>query len=327
MATGNASYLNNVAFSTELVIGRDFENIWLREAALLASLQEGKKNWNKGSSFTGNASTGYKMLLPIALADMTTPAAGVTAANELTAISPHGTAQGAFSQAEFIVSHYRASMSNIRSEMVLINNERGNFQQAKVKQLMGSFTNVMADHLASTTVGAADRITGVQQVLSTSNTVGGISQSTDTDWASNVTTSAGAFSLDLLDDGIDAASPRGGKIDLIELAYSSTNNLFKALRNQIAPAQRINNQEFTAKYGFVNIDYLGAMCMASNRMTSGVIVGYDTSTWFYRGDTKPKLSHTGPLQGTDAVEWVYYMFAALGCNHPGRNFRITGVTV
>lgn len=326
MATGNSNYLNDVAFSTELVIGRDFNNVWLREAALLAMVQEGKKNWNKGSAFSGSAQTGYKMLIPVALADMTTPANGVTDANEFTAISPHGTAQGAFTQAEYIVAHYRGSMSNKRHEMVLINNQRGNFQQAKVNQLMGSFTNAIADDMASTAADARDAILGVQQVLATSNTVGGIAQGTDTDWAANVTTSAGAFSLDLLDDGIDTAAPRGGNIDLIALAYSSTNNLFGKLRAQIAPAQRIVNGDFKAKYGFVNIDYLGATCISDNRLTAGVICGFDTSTWFYRGDTKPKLSHTGPIQGTDAVEWVYYMFAALGCNHPGRNFRLTSVT-
>lgn len=319
MATGNTNYDGNDAFSTELVIKRDFENAWLRKAVALAMIREGKKNWNKGGSVKGT-----KFLLPVELGGPLTAAAGRADTDEFTAVTPHATTN--FFQAEYTIAHYIGTMSDKRSEMVLLKNDRGDWRQGKINQLMGSFTDVLANDEAGTTIDQRTNLLGVQYAIATGNSPGGISQSTDTDWKGQVTTSAGAFSLDLLDAKIDAVDVRNGKIDLIRLAFSSTYNLFGALRQQIAPAQRIQNEQFRAKYGFLNIDYLGAMCVSDNRLASGSIVGQDTSSWYYRGHTHPVRAHEGPIQNTDAVEQVWYMFAVIGCDNPAKNFNLTGAT-
>lgn len=314
--TGQPAY---TAFATEIVLSREWENVYLRAMPLLAKIKDGKANWNKPGLRKGNL-----LLLPVLLSANTTLPDGVTDAGELTGISPYATA--GFTQAQYNIAHYRGAMYVRESEKQLINNTRGNFMQGKIEQLMADFKNAVADDLASTSADSRTAVLGIQQVLATANTVGNIDQSSDTDWQSNVTTSAGAFSLDMLDDKIDAVAVRNGKIDMMLFAYSSTNNLFGKLRAALSPAERLVNANFKAKYGFTNIEYLDAVCVADNRLTAGVICGFDSSTWFYAGDEKPVGKEVQRYPGTDMDEYMYTLWAGVGCNNPAKNFRLTGVS-
>ena len=307
------------AFATEITLSRNWENIYLRATPLLAKIKDGKANWNKPGLRKGNL-----LITPVIYEDASTLPDGVADASEVTPISPYIT--NGFTQAQYNIAHYRQAMYVRESEKQLINNTRGNFMQGKIEQMMADFTSAVADDLASTSADSRTAVLGVQQVLSTSNTVGGIDQGTYTDWQSNVTTSAGAFSLDLLDDKIDAVAVRNGKIDMMLFAYSSTNNLFGKLRAALSPAERLVNANFKAKYGFTNIEYLDAVCVADNRLTAGVIVGFDSSTWFYAGDEKPVAKEVIRYPGTDMDEYMYTLWAGVGCNNPAKNFRITGVS-
>lgn len=307
------------AFGTEIMVSMKWENVWLRKFALLAMLQMGGANFNKGGDLNGT-----QMLLPILEANSSTAATGVATANEFTAITPYAT-NGA-TQAAYQIAHYRHAFYVKASETKQINNKRGNFMDLKVQQLNDSFINLLANDLAGTAADSESNVLGIQQPLSTSNTVGQINQSTDTDWQSNVQTGVGAFSLDLLDWGIDAVDNRAGKVDLILLAYSASNNLFAKARAAIAPAERLVNQEFKAKYGFTNIDYLGATLVSDGRLTAGVIAGFDTSTWYWHGDTSPKPVTIERYPGTDAMEHMYNLWCALGTNNPAKNFRETGAS-
>lgn len=329
MATGNtayaiaaAGYTGQPAYSavaTEISVTKKWENAWLRKFPLVSFIKENKGNFNKGMLRKGNT-----MLCPIILGNATTTADGVADSAELTGITPYITAN--LTQAAYEIAHYRNAFYIRESEMQLINNTRGNHLEGVTQQLVDGFVNALADDMASTNADSRTAVLGVQQVLSTSNTVGGIAQGTDTDWAAQVTTAAGAFSLDLIDDKMDAVNPRNGNTDLILLAYASGVNLFGKLRAALAPAERIVNANFKAKYGFTNIEYLGALCISENRFTSGVICGLDTSSWFYMGDTAPKLVGIDRYPGTDAMEHMYNMWASLGCNNPAKNWRLTGVS-
>ena len=307
------------AFATEISLSKNWENIYLRALPLLAKIKDGKANWNKPGLRKGNL-----LITPVIFENSGTVPDGVTDANELTAITPYVT--NGFTQAQFNIAHYRNAMYVRESEKQLINNTRGNFMQGKIDQLMADFKDAVADDLASANADSRTAVLGIQQALATTNTVGGIDQSSATDWASNVTTSAGAFSLDMLDDKIDACAVRNGKIDMMLFAYSSTNNLFGKLRAALSPAERLVNANFKAKYGFTNIEYLDAVCVADNRLTAGVICGFDSSTWFYCGDEKPVAKEVQRLTGTDADEHMYTLWAGVACNSPAKNFRLTGVS-
>lgn len=305
--------------STEFSLTHEWEDLWMRETPLLAMIHSGKANWNKKSLKRGNA-----MLIPVIYADASTTADGVTDANELTPITPY--AISGMSQAFYNIAHYRHALYHRASEQQLNNNDRANLLDGAVRQLMNSFKDEIAGDLMGTAADARDAVLGIQQVLATANTVGGIDQSSNSDWQSNVTISAGAFTLDLIDDKVDVVAPRRGNTDLILLGFTSSLNLFGKLRAALAPSQRLVNTQFEAKYGFKNIEYLGATCISENRLSSGVIVGLDSRTWYHCGDTRPQLHHNDPLPGTDADEHLYNMFLGIGCSNPARNWRLTGVS-
>lgn len=311
-------------FGTEVVAARQWENIWLRKSPLLAFIKAGGKNWNKGSDVRGTM-----MILPVNMADMTTVADGVTDANELTAITPVAT--DGFSQAAYQISHYRSATWIRASEDRLIDNSRGNFRAGKTQQAMDSMANAIADDLGGTTADARANLVGIQQVIATGNTVGGLAQGTYTDWAAQLATGLGAFTLDLVDARNDAIMARNGTPDLGLFSYTSTNNVWGKLRGSIAPAQWLVNTEFEAKYGFKNIVYMGITCMMDNRIsgtsaTDGRFYILDSSTWFFRGDETPKLQPVQRLTGTDAQEYVWNQFCSVGCNNPAKNGGGQGVT-
>lgn len=306
----------------QLRVNDTWEQIWLRHHALLAKIRDGGANWNKGTLQKGNA-----LIIPVMSTGPTTAADGVTNANELTAATPEVSA--GFLQAEYPIAHYRHVFWLRESEKQLIDNSKGNFKEGKLKQSMMSLAKVIAADLGGTGTGDEDAVVGVQGVTATANTVGKIDQSSVTDWASNVTTAAGAFDLTMLEDKIDAIHFRGGNANLATFSYTSSLNLFSRLRTAIAPAERIENKEFKVKYGFNNIEYAGLTCVAeyaTDYTASGVIVIFDTDTWFYRGDKAPEVQPVQRLTGTDADEYVLTQWVGVACSNPARNGRITGVT-
>lgn len=330
MATGNTQYAiasgNSItyagaysAFSVEVSIRQDWENVWLRAHPLLAVIKDGESNWNKKGLRKGNM-----MILPIALGASATMADGVADADELTPVSPYITSNA--TQAAYNIAHYQGFFWVRSSERQLINNARGDFMQFKVQQKRDEFMDEIADDLASTAIDSRTAVLGIQQALATSNTVGGIAQGTDTDWAANVTTSYGAFNLDLFDNGRHAVRARNGKVDLCLLAYSSTNDLYAKLLANISQAQRIVDAGFEATYGFETVMLSGMRCVMDNRLTAGVICGLDTRTWYYCGDDRPTAYAPQRTPGTVADEYAYDMFCGVGVSNPARNFRYTGVT-
>lgn len=315
--TGQPAY---TATSTEYSLRKKWGQIWFRAIPLLAMIHNGEANWNREDFRNGNA-----LLLPIIHSDASTTADGVTDANELTPITPY--AISGMTQAMYNIAHYRHAMYPRASEKRLNNNTRANLLDGATQQLMDSFKDEQADDLLSANADSRSAMLGVQQVLSTSNTVGGIDQSSTTNWQSKVSTAVGAFTVDLIDEKMDAVDPRGGVTDMIMLANSESTglNLFSKLRNALAPAERLVNIKFKANYGINSIVYRDATCVSENRLTSGVIVGLHSQSWYHVGDTKPNLDHEIPLQGTDAREHFYNMFVGVGCDHPARNWRLTGV--
>jgi len=307
------------ASSTEIVLARDWENIYLRDFAMLAMIREGKKNWNKPGLRKGNM-----LLLPVLAAAASTLPGGVTMAGEFTPITPYRT--NGLTQAQYNIAQYRHAFYLTANEKQLINNARGNYLQGKVDQLMADFTSDIADDLLSANADADNAALGVQWAIATGNLVGNIDQSSVANWRGNVTTSAGPLDLDMIDLHIGAVNNKRGNIDLMLFSYDSSNDLFSKFRAQISPAARLVNADFKAKYGFTNIEYMGATCVQEGRLTAGVIVGFDTSSWYYSGDLRPNKQDVIRIPGTGVEEHYYDMFLGVGTNNPGKNFRITGVS-
>lgn len=328
MATGNTNYQIAVsgsgpaytAFTLETIIRREFENAWMTAAPLIGLLQDKKTNVNVSAATEGQ--TGSMMLLPVTLGSSATPAVGVADASEFTPAT-FGRNQNHF-HAQYNYAHYRGHVAETSTEKRLVNNKRGNLMEAAIRQEIDSFIDLLATDMASATVDSRTAVLGIQQPLSTSNTVGNISQSTDAVWQSNVFSSYGTFNLDLIDTGANMVRRKNGLVDLILFASTSTNDLYGKLQAQLGSAQRIVDTGMTAKFGFQHVIYQGAACVPDFRLTAGVIAGLSTSSWFYNGDLRPVQLAPVRVPGTDFYDHAFNMFCSLGTNNPSKNWRATG---
>ncbi len=329
--TGNSSFAvaGYSAFAVSKAVSKGWSMIWTTAHPLLAAIANRGTNFNQGFSLNGYKS----MVLPIAGDDLTTPAAGVTDANELTADTISAT--NGFSQAEYAITHYRAHTSYRASEtFVAEGGTLGNFLEGKKNQVLDSFKNRWSTDAASTTVDARDKIMGFRYALSTSNSRGGMSQTTDTQWAAQVKTSAGTFALGLIDDQVDMIGIEGrGAPDLILAGNQSGSNMFGKIRTAIGPtAERLNNvQGGSTKYGVMGpgqeMAYLGmAVVMDARPAVSGEICILSTPSWYVLMPKTP-MSHDPVLkQGTDSYVHTFTLWTALGCSDCAVNARITGIT-
>lgn len=329
--TGNSTYTltNYAAFAVGKAVSKAWSMIWTTAHPLLTAIADRGTSFNQGFTLSGN----NKMLLPIAGDDLTTPAAGVTDANELTADTISAT-NGA-SQAAYEITHYRAHTSYRASEeFVAQGGSLGNFLEFKKTQVLESLKNRWSTDAASTTVDARDKIMGFRYALSTSNSPGGISQSTDTQWAAQVKTSAGTFALSLIDDQVDLIGNEGrGGPDLVLAGNQSGSNMYGKIRTAIGPtAERLTNvQGGSTKYGVMGpgqqMQYLGMLIVQDARpAVSGEICILSTPTWHVLMPKEPTIRQPYQKDGTDAFVQSYTLFTALGCSDCSMNARITGVT-
>lgn len=325
--TGNTSYVASgyTGLAHELSMSRDFEDAFFDDETLLRIIRE------RGDTFnTGYTVEGIKVLFPVILGDATTLVAdGVADASELTI--PTGEQLANYTQAAYDIAHYRMPMWRTSSEMRLGKGSRtatrGDLEQASMLTMVGSFKNAVNGDLMSANICARTAVEGVRHVLSESNTVGGIAQATDTTWAAKVTTGAGTFDLTLVNDITHEAKRGRQQVDLLLASYSTTNNIYGKFISAIQPSEMlVNNNGKRAEYGVQDIVYMGAVVEKDDAGTAGEVLGLYTKSWYWVGDTAPRLDNESPWPGTDARVRVYNMYAAVGCNNPRLNFRLSGLT-
>lgn len=330
--TGNSSYIGGydgsnyayTAYAIELSMQRDFIDAFFDDEPLLRLIRDGGANFNKGVTVEGTS-----VIAPILGADTVTNVAnGVLDADELT--QPTAEIIRGFTQCSYAIAHYRKPTWIRSSERKLAMGpataKRGDLLQGVTLQIMKSFTNAVNGDLMSANAGARDAVQGVRHVLSESNTVGGIAQSTDTFWQAKVTTAIGTFSLDAVNDLYDEASRGKERPNLLLAAYAASNNIFGKIRSAIQPAQQLMTSDAKAKYGFTDLVYLDMPVVKDDAGTAGEVLGLNTNSWFYYGDTRPYLAKQSPWPGTDADVLVHSMYCSVGCTNPRLNFRGTGLT-
>jgi len=328
---GNANYggfdasndwAKNAAFAIEKQLTTRWTHAQAQVHPLLAVLKRNGLNWNKGSDVSG-----LKMLKPVVVAGPTTAAAGVTDANELNAMTYNSTAN--FTQAEAEFAHYRNNFTLRDSERQLLEGgARGNILQGKTEQLEEDFKSVMQGHLSGSGAGTRSALMGILQPLSTSNTVGGISQTSYANWRSNVTTSVGTLTLQGVATMIDTIASFGPGPDLLICsAPASGFNSYGKMRLLIENAVVYNDpNNALVKAGVASFSYMGMAIVKDHRMATGNMAFLDTRTWYWRGYDAPKLVRKDGIQATDATEFVFNFWGSIACFNPKHNGLFTGVT-
>jgi len=118
---------------------------------------------------------------------------------------------------------------------------------------------------------------GLLNAISTSNTYGGISRSTNSWWQAQVDTTGGAVSLDAINAMIGKCTIGNKKPDLI----ITTQTLFDKVWSRVQPQQRfLDSKSPLAQVGFSGINFNGhADMIVDNHCPSGYMFFLNTDYW------------------------------------------------
>lgn len=168
-------------------------------------------------------------------------------------------------------------------------------------------------------------IDGARIFLSTSNTYGGIAQSTNS-WAqSNIDSTTTTLSLSALQTQYEAAKEGADAVDLITFDETQFNTFWSLLQ----PQQRFSDGD-TAKAGFKNLMFNGAVCAEDSYAPSGHVVGWNMKRIKLTSSTKRKfpgkmIDFETP-HNQDAmiahIRWAGNMV----CEQPRKFFAMTALT-
>lgn len=315
-ASGNATFTtaNGASYAIEKVVKRDFKLLWDTAHPLIALIQNGG-NFNKGGKVEG-----LSLILPIQFDDLATPVNG-SAANNLTALTP--AANQGDTQALYAFTRYHGAFWIDPDEMqLLMNGVRGNFLQARKKQITQSYKKALAGDLQAASAAARANVMGLRHTLSGSNTVGGITQGGDnTYWDAKLRTAGGTFAIAHVDDMMDSIHREGrSRVDLILMGSNSTVNMIGKMRDNVAPLQRIQNSNSKlVKFGFDSFIYRDAevvddVDLGAALSTTGGFQCISSDTFYWMGDPERMSVSTRPLTGTGAQEYYHEAWVALGCD-------------
>lgn len=330
--TGNANFAAAATFAIEQSLTKDWNHIWTRGHPFYRVLAMKGTNWNRFSP------SGTSLIVPIIGTTLTDRVAAVSVANETTPLSlSNNVHNGQMTQAQYYLAHYRGNFIIRESDRQLTQGgQRGNFLEGMKSLLLNDFKDKLSNDIADPTGTAptvtnyvADRIPNLAWVIATANTVGGINQSTagNENWRGQVTTTAGAFSQTLVDNAMDTINTLGRSVpDLILASFGGAVNVLSKFRATIAPNERYENTDFSAKTGLNNFMFRGAPVVGDNRIGSGNLYVLSTDTWFVYMPEKPTLSAPERIPGTDAHEVFASTWAGVACNDPACNAKITGIT-
>lgn len=316
-----------LAYAVEQYVNMDWEKQYLRTHPFL------DKVWQAGKGKKVSID-GPKALIPIWLSNGSSWSA-ITRANENADITA---AQGDGTMAEAPWCNLVARQEFTQTELKRLRTYahlRGSIIQGRADELSQGLLDTIITQMWTNQNAAENQITGLPYICSTSNTVHGINQSTDTTFASNVTTSAGLMTEVMLDSAISklrreksskpdciavAALASGGSIDLITRIKSVLSASTLLMRN-------VNEAAGTQKYGYDNFEFRGCTVFGDQFMTNGEVYILDSTKFVLVGDMKAKAVRMGePIPKRLAYENVYECPIQLMCAAPRAQWKFTGVS-
>lgn len=343
---GNTTYqATNTSDYRAVAIEMRAEAKWQAQIArlnpLLAVLYESGLNWNANS---GVDASGTAMLIPIlfdTVQGLTTANYGKTDAQQVPTNYPNYLIIDGVTQARYEWTYTEAPYVVTPSEMQKLKNGKfGDIEEAKLMAFMIKHAKIIDDWLNGNQAGAQNQLQGLQHLLSTANTVGGINQASAVNdwWRVNQTTAIGALTEVVIQNGYDniglvtndLGDPKRPDILLLGNAAGAAVNAYGKVRNFLAPNQRIINAKMTQKYGIINYEYMDMLCVQNQKMPVGAANATEawmlsSSAFYWQGAKKPKIVRDR-INGTMAQEVVASAFQCLGCGFVAANWRGTGIT-
>lgn len=142
-----------------------------------------------------------------------------------------------------------------------------NLLQGKTDQAIMTLKDLMNRHAFGTNAAATKNLIGLQDLVSTTVTLGNINPSTYTWWKGDVTTSAGSFAaggLDKMRTSFNNVSYGNDKPDFIVTDQTT----FEYFEGALQPQERYTNTK-AANSGFMNLTFKGVPVFFDRDCTSG----------------------------------------------------------
>lgn len=349
MSTVNSSYTYELTVATEQSLGSSITNAFssaqslaavFRQKGRMADLrQESGANLVPGMDLTGD-----RVNVPVWMTAGV--ASGMTRTNMFnTGITPDFVDLNDIGPASYKTAVYYSVVAMDVVETKLLAGAditRGyNILQGKVQREVDSTWDAVEADLRSSTVEAGDKVMGIPYILGTSNTVGGISQSTFSNWQANVLAINGAISAAVLRKGINATrrervSDGTERADIIVATENSSAYLYSAIE-ALGDATFSNfvNIHDSGKPG--DVQRVGAQwtvwggCMVVRlpiaTTTSQQLWFLNSGALWFLGGTGPEMFGTptlNPSKGRYETTLAYPV--NFGTTNPGRHAKLTGVT-
>ena len=164
------------------------------------------------------------------------------------------TPQTGITSARFAWKQYASTITISGREERQNSGENGitSLLEAKATQAEMSLSELIDSDALSTNNDSSLGFAGMQSLLDTTSTIGGISRSSNSWWQSNVTTSVGSFAtngLDTMRNSYNTASRGADVADLIV----TTQTIYGYYEKVLQPLERFNDNMMTADGGFPSL--------------------------------------------------------------------------
>ena len=245
MSQINSNYSYELGMAIEQAMGSEVINAFSPSQPIVSSLlNKGRRsdlnNERAARLMNGLSVDSHKAIIPVRA--VTTSASGMSRSDSFnTGLTPEFRDNSKVGIAAYTTAKYREVIAFDTDEQELLSNPSTTRGYDIVESAMANSTAAIYDlienDLYSSTVESESKVMGFPYFLSTSNTVGGISQTTFTNWAANVDAINAAISAAYLRQGLTlskrmAANTPGmnkaPQADLIYLTENASGKLYSA---------------------------------------------------------------------------------------------------
>lgn len=331
---GNPSFDGDLAYLIDKQASRKWSTIWGVAHPFLQKIKSDELNYNAVTE----SPDGNSLLWPIQFQGPATSARIGTNANAYTPVTPY--APRGDTQAQYYFARFENGIYLNPTQLTQIRNSAGGNTRvpilpSKVDQCMEDFKNVETTEFFGTQngtgAGGTGSVTGLRYFASTSNSPGGISQTTYTNWAATLNSSVGVLNEGIFDGQIHRINALGrGPADYMQLSYASDNDVYGKFVAMFAGSQLIVDQGKSVKYGFTVFNYRGLDVFMDNGLgtaVSGSMCIGRSSAWYLSMKTEnPERVDELRLPGTGSHEIWYQHWLTWGCNDVGSLFYGTNVS-
>lgn len=239
-----------------------------------------------------------------------------------------------YTRAKFQMMYYEVPCAFSYQDMKLIGAGRMDLLNDMKKLIKRRINEALADQIYGSQNADKYHLLGLNYLMSTSNSPGGISQSDYTWWRPGYLNAgaSGAITWSLVDDyqrklGYTARSDESSATpDLILMSTGPTYDLYGGFARSIMGTQRVINAQFRDQFKLDNIQWGSAIAVPDPKITAQSIMGLNTGSFHLTGSPIPDESEMSRIPGSTSVDWVLSGMLCLSADEIKTHYKVTGHT-